>query len=253
MFQKAIVRRPCPQMINGLTTANLGKPDFKLASVQHQKYIEALELCDLDVTVLDADNRFPDSVFIEDTALLTPHCAIVMNPGAISRRDESKEVIPVLKNFFESIELIESPGTAEGGDIMMVGSHFYIGISSRTNEEGARQTIQILEKYNLSGSMVSMKEMLHLKTGLAYLENDILLATGEFLTIKEFNPFKILPVESFESYAANSIWINGRIIMPTGFPNLKDKVEKVGYEVIEVDTSEFRKLDGGVSCLSLRF
>jgi dimethylargininase len=239
--------------VNGLTTAMLGKPDFNLACLQHQKYIEALQTCDVSVTIIDEDNRFPDSVFIEDTALLTPNCAIVMNPGAESRRGETEGVIPVLRKLYDSIEFIEPPGNVEGGDIMMVGSHYYIGLSSRTNSEGAGQTIHVLERYGLSGSMIPLQEMLHLKTGLAYLENNNLLATGEFLGNKEFEHYNILEIKQKESYAANSIWINGRVIMPAGYPDTQLKVQKAGYEVVEVDTSEFRKLDGGVSCLSLRF
>jgi len=253
MFSRAIVRKPCPQMMNGLTTANLGKPDYELACVQHQNYIEALSNCDIEVTVLDENNHYPDSVFIEDTALLTPNCAIVMNPGAESRRGEPKEVIPILRNYYSSIEFIESPGTAEGGDIMMVGSHYYIGISSRTNQEGAGQVIQILENSGLSGSMVHMQDMLHLKTGMAYLENNNLLATGEFVTNKDFDHYNILEIDEKEAYAANSIWINDHVLMPKGFPNTNNAIKKLGYEVIAVDTSEFMKLDGGVSCLSLRF
>jgi len=253
MFKHAIVRKPCPQMANGLTTANLGKPDYDLACIQHQKYIKALQVCDIDVTIIDEDNSFPDSVFIEDTVLLTPDCAIVMNPGAESRKGEIEGVIPILRKYYDSIEYIELPGTVEGGDIMMVGSHYYIGLSSRTNREGARETIHILEKYDLSGSMIPLQGMLHLKTGLAYLENDNLLATGEFLGNKNFEHYNIIEIKPGEFYAANSIWINERVIMPAGFPDTHLKVQKAGYEVIEVDTSEFRKLDGGVSCLSLRF
>ena len=253
MFRHAIVRKPCPQMVNGLTTANLGKPDYDLACIQHQKYIEALQACELDVTILDEDNSFPDSVFIEDTALLTLNCAIVMNPGPEARKGETEGVIPILRKSYDSIEFIEPPGTVEGGDIMMAGSHYYIGLSSRTNREGARQTLYILEKYGLSGSMVPIQEMLHLKTGLAYLENNNLLATGEFLKNKDFEQYNILEVNRKESYAANSIWVNGHVIMPAGFPDIQNKVQKAGYDVVEVDTSEFRKLDGGVSCLSLRF
>jgi len=253
MFQDAIVRKPCPNIVHGLTTANLGKPDFDLASLQHQRYIEALQACDIAVTILDEDNNFPDSVFIEDTAVLTSKCAIIMNPGSESRKGETKSVMPILRKFYDSIEYIKPPGTIEGGDIMKVDSHYYIGISSRTNRDGAEQAMQILEKYGFTCSMVPLQDMLHLKTGLAYLENHNLLATGEFLANKDFIQFTILEIDQNESYAANSIWINGRVIMPSGFPDTCTKVQRLGYEVIEVDTSEFRKLDGGVSCLSLRF
>jgi dimethylargininase len=240
-------------MVNGLTTANLGEPDYDLACVQHQNYIDVLKKCDVEVTILDNDNRFPDSVFIEDTALLTPNCAIIMNPGAPSRRGEINEVIPILKQFYSSVKCIESPGTVEGGDIMMVGSHYYIGLSSRTNQEGTKQVIRILENHGLSGSLIKMRDMLHLKTGLAYLENNNLLAVGEFLCNDNFNQFNIIEIPENELYAANSIWVNDRVIMPSGYPVTNKLIQNLGYQVIEVDTSEFRKLDGGVSCLSLRF
>ena len=136
---------------------------------------------------------------------------------------------------------------------MMVGNHYYIGKSARTNEEGAQQLIAILEKHGMTGSIVTLEEVLHLKTGLAYLENNNLLAAGEFVTKPEFQKYNIIEVPVEESYAANCIWVNGKAIMPSGYPNTRDKIAALGYEVIELDTSEYRKVDGGVSCMSLRF
>jgi len=156
-------------------------------------------------------------------------------------------------DFYSNIEEVQEPGTVEAGDIMMVGSHFYIGLSERTNEDGARQVIAYLEKYGLSGSVVRLEKMLHLKTGVAYLENNNLLACGEFLTKEEFQRFNILEVDEDESYAANCIWVNDVVLVPKGYPKTKRTIEKAGYAVREVDVSEFRKLDGGLSCLSLRF
>jgi dimethylargininase len=253
VFHNAIVRKPSPNLVHGLTTADLGKPDYKLACLQHQKYVEALEVCGLSITVLDSDNDHPDSVFVEDTALLTPNLAIVLNPGAPARKDEPVNILPVLEPFFTDIERIEPPGTVEGGDIMMVGSHYYIGISTRTNQQGAEQLIYLLEKSGLTGSMVQIKGMLHLKTGLSYLETNNLLTMEPFVSHSEFRNFNILQVPANETYAANSIWINDYVIMPSGFPITRQKLRNAGYEMLEVDTSEFRKLDGGVSCLSLRF
>jgi dimethylargininase len=252
-FSKAIVRIPCRRMVEGITTADLGKPDYGLAVEQHQNYIAALRNCGLDVTILPADERYPDSVFVEDTALLTPACAIITNPGADSRKGEIAAIHPVVARFYEKIETISTPGTVDGGDIMMVGSHYYIGLSKRTNQRGAAQLIAILHKYNLDGTMIKLEKVLHLKTAVAYLENNIMLSTAAFLTAKDFKNFDMIGVDPYESYAANSVWINGRVIMPAGNPKTRDLVEKAGYEVIAVDTSEFRKLDGGVSCLSLRF
>lgn len=253
MFQKAIVRIPSKSMINGLSSVNLGQPDYHLAIKQHEAYIEALLACGLEVITLEADENFPDSTFVEDVALCTPHCAIITRPGAESRREEIEEMKEVLKEEYEKIEFIQAPGTVEAGDIMMVENHYYIGISARTNEEGAKQMITILEKYGMTGSVVTLQEVLHLKTGLAYLENNYLVACGEFLEKDEFAKFKILEIDQEESYAANCIWVNDVVIIPKGFPKAKQVIEMTAYEIIELDMSEFQKLDGGLSCLSLRY
>jgi len=253
MFTQAIVRRPCPAIVDGLTTSNLGKPVYQLALQQHIQYMKALMACGLKVNILDPDNNYPDSTFVEDTALLIPDCAIITNPGAPSRKGETEEIATLLGRFFQNMEAIEPPGTVDAGDIMMVGSHYYIGLSDRTNEDGAKQIIEILEKYNLSGSLVTLEKVLHLKTGVSYLENNTLLAAGEFIEKKDFRDFTIIPVDDNESYAANSIWVNDCVIMPSGYPKTQRAIEKAGYKILMVNTSEFRKIDGGVSCLSLRF
>jgi len=252
-FEHAIVRRPCANMVEGITTAGLGKPDYKLALTQHDNYIKALESCGLKVKVLDADDNFPDSTFIEDAALCTPHCAIITSPGAASRKGEIAGMRNILSEFYNSIEEIKSPGTLEAGDVMMVGEHYYIGISARTNKEGAQQLIDILNKYGMTGESVPLSEMLHLKTGLSYIENNNLLIFGEFLRDTAFNKFNKIIIDETESYSANSVWVNGNVLVPAGYPATKTRIENAGYKVIEVDVSEFRKLDGGLSCLSLRF
>jgi len=253
MFKNAIVRIPSKSMTRGLTSVNLGKPDYEKALVQHQNYSKALEKCGVEVCILEADENFPDSCFVEDVALLTPDCAVITNPGAESRKGETKGLEKVLAKFYNNIEFIKEPGTVEAGDIMMVGNHFYIGISARTNTSGAQQMIKILEKYKCSGSMVSLEKVLHLKTGLAYLENNNLVVCGEFVSKVEFQNFNRIEIDVEESYAANCIWVNGQVLIPSGFPKTKAKIEKAGYAVMEVDVSEFQKLDGGLSCLSLRF
>ena len=155
--------------------------------------------------------------------------------------------------FFENIERISAPGMLEAGDIMMVQDHFYIGLSKRTNLEGANQLIAILNKYGMTGSLVELKKVLHLKTGVAYLENDFLLAGGEFIENPAFLSFDIIEVPDDEAYAANSIWVNDKILVPEGFPKTRENIEKAGLHTIAVPASEFQKLDGGLSCLSLRF
>lgn len=253
MFKRAIVRQPCKNLVNGITSANLGIPDYNEAIAQHKQYINALLKCGLKVNILKTDEKFPDSIFVEDTALLTPKCAIIMKPGKKSRKGETEAIANLLQTYYSKIEEINSPGTIEGGDIMMVGNHYYIGLSERTNEEGANQLIKILINYGFTASNIKLKNMLHLKTGLAYLENNNLLTAGEFINNKTFSKFNRIVVTEEENYAANCIWINDTVIVPEGFLRVKSKIEQAGYKTISVDVSEFRKLDGGLSCLSLRF
>ena len=253
MFKKALVKKPCKNLVDGLTTANLGKPDFQLALKQHREYVEALKECGLEVTVLDADENYPDSTFVEDTALLTTNVAIITNPGADSRRGEIKEMSRLIENLYSEVEYIKDAGKLEAGDVMMVGNHFYIGLSERTNQEGANQLISFLERHDYTGSKVALDNILHLKSGLSYLEHNNLLITRAFTGRLEFNKFNQIVVDDYEGYAANSLWINDMVLVPKGFPKTKEKIKEAGYNTIEVDVSEFRKLDGGLSCLSLRY
>lgn len=256
MFENVIVKRPSKSMVEGITSApELGKPDYELALKQHDTYIEALKTCGVKVTVLEADEAFPDSCFVEDVAVLSKKCAIITNPGAKSRNGETKGIIDTIKSFYseDKIEYIKSPGTLEGGDVMMVGEHFYIGLSARTNQEGAQQFISALNKHGLTGSVVPLEKVLHLKTGLSYLENNNLLVSGEFVDKEVFKDFHKIIITEDESYSANCIWVNDKVIVPAGYEKTQRAIENAGYEVVLVDTSEYRKLDGGLSCLSLRF
>jgi dimethylargininase len=253
MFKHAIVRRPGESLVHGITSAGLGKPDYKKAIGQHDKYIEALRSCGVEATILEAQEKYPDSVFVEDTAVLAEKCAVITNPGASSRQGEEVSIKEALKKFYTHIESIDAPGTLEGGDVMRVRNHFYVGLSARTNEEGARQLASILNQYGYTVSNVEMEKLLHLKTGLAYLENDNLLTAGEFINRPGFETFNRILIDDSESYAANCIWVNHVVLVPGGYPKTKAAIEALGYKTLAVDVSEFRKLDGGLSCLSLRF
>ncbi|AMB99405.1 N(G),N(G)-dimethylarginine dimethylaminohydrolase [Aerococcus urinaehominis] len=255
MFKHTIVRKPSPSISQGISSANLGQPDYQKALAQHEKYVQALKETGVDVTVLEAQNDFPDACFVEDVALCTSECAIITRPGAASRQDESQlsDMRRALHHFYDHVEEIQAPGTIEGGDIMMVGNHYYIGLSDRTNQAGADQMISLLEEYGLSGSVVAMDEMLHLKTGVNFIPENTVLVAGEFQDRPEFADFKQILIEEDEAYAANSVWINDYVLVPAGYPKTREKIAQLGYQIIEVDTSEFRKIDGGLSCLSLRF
>ena len=254
MFTNAIVRTPGRSIVKGLSDSKtLGLPKYEEAMIQHQSYIDALTKCGLDVLVLEPCEEYPDSTFVEDVALITPNCAIITRPGVPSRRGEVHEIEFLLKQKFNNIEEIEAPGTIEGGDIMMIGDHYYIGLSERTNLEGAKQIIQILSKYGMSGSTISLNKVLHLKTGLSYLEENNLVVCGEFINDASFGRYNLIEIPEKESYAANCIWVNESVIIPLGYPTTKQRITNAGYPVIETDVSEFQKLDGGLSCLSLRY
>ena len=252
-FKYAIVRKPAKSMVNGITEAHLGKPDYEKALQQHSDYIKALESCGLKVKVLEADERFPDSCFVEDVSVCTSKFAVITNPGAESRNGEIVEMKDILPEYFDEIRNIDLPGTLDGGDVMMVEDHFYIGLSDRTNTVGATQLIDHLAGYGFTGSIVTLNEMLHLKTGINYIGDGNFLVTGEFIDHPAFKDLNKHIISEEEAYAANSLWVNGTIIVPADFPKTQKLIEELGYKTILVDTSEFRKLDGGLSCLSLRF
>lgn len=252
-FTNAIVRLPCRGMVEGLSSAGLGRPDHGLAMKQHGLYVEALQKCGLDVRVLPAEEEFPDSTFVEDTALLCPNVAIITLPGAASRQGEILGMQSVIKEYYDTIEYIKAPGTLEAGDVMMAGNHFFIGLSERTNQDGAEQLIGILEEHGLTGAIVEISDMLHLKSGVSYLENNILLAVDVLDEHPDFMQYDIIPVPDHESYAANSLWLNETVLVPEGYPVTLQNIQNAGYETITLDMSEFRKLDGGLSCLSLRY
>jgi dimethylargininase len=253
MFTDAIVRLPCRNLVRGITTAGLGLPDFDLALEQHQAYVTALEQCGLRVKVLQAEEAYPDSVFIEDTALITTRCAIMTYPGADSRRGEATTVAAALLEYFSGLQSIEAPGTLDAGDVMMVEDHYYVGLSSRTNHDGADQLIAMLNQHGLSGSKVHVADGLHLKSSISYLEDNKVLITSDFMLESQFSSFQQIQVPEEEAYAANAVWVNGRVLVASGYPHISDTIQQAGLNVIELDMSEFQKMDGGLSCLSLRF
>ena len=255
-FTHCIVRRPSHSLLDGITSApELGKPDYDRALEEHNDYIDALTRCGVDVTVLPASEEYPDSCFVEDTCVITRCGVIVDNPGADSRRGEAALLEPVLHRFFDydKIRHITSPGTLEGGDVMMVGDTFYVGRSKRTNEEGIRQFAAILEEWGLTCVEVPLEKVLHLKTGVNYIEDNNMLVSGEFIDKPEFAQYNKIVVPEEEAYGANCIWMNGTVIVAEGYPTVPKAVQDAGHKTIVVDTSEYRKLDGGLSCLGLRF
>ncbi len=256
MFRTAIVRRPARSLVSGLTSSpHLGAPDYGKALRQHDAYIRALESCGLSVTVLEALEEYPDSCFVEDTAFCLPDRAVLTNPGAPSRKGEVEDMERALRSFYapDRIFRIRAPGTLEGGDILRADGEVFVGLSDRTNREGAVQFLTLLRDWGIPGQPVPVTGVLHLKTGLSYLDGGRLLVTWEFAEYPPFREFEKIPVPEEEAYAANCLWMNGSVLVPEGYPRVRKAVENRGYRVLSVDTSEFRKIDGGLTCLSLRF
>jgi dimethylargininase len=251
MFTRAIVKKPSAKFCNGITSSVLGMPDLQKAWQQHNDYVHILQQCGLEITELEAD-ELPDSCFVEDAAVVMDELAVITNPGAESRKKEITPVATVLKSF-RPLAFIQSPGTMDGGDVMQVGTHFFIGISQRTNLEGAEQFKSIVMPFGYSCSFIPVKSVLHLKTGATYIGNNNLLAMDEFLLHPAFANFNVLPVPAAEAYAANAILINEKLVFPNGFPKTKAMLEKLNYNMAEVSMTEFEKMDGGLTCLSLRF
>lgn len=253
IITRAIVRRPSNSVINGITTSNLGLPDFSIAVQQHNNYVEVLKQCGLEVEVLEPDEAYPDSCFVEDTAICTEKFALVTRPGASSRIGEINSIKEVLKKYNNQIEEIKEPGTLDGGDVLRAENHFYIGLSLRTNKDGSNQLISILEKYGFTGSTVPVAKGLHLKSSVTYLGNNNLLISELFNNEAAFKNFNKISIPEEESYATNCLLIHKNLILPEGFPQTLKSVENLGFKIYVINVHEFRKIDGGLTCLSLLF
>jgi len=256
LFTRAIVRIPGSNFDAGLTSVDFGRPIIDLVLEQHRDYCRALVECGLALTVLDADLRFPDSTFVEDTAVLTARGAVLMRPGAASREGEVDGIRPAVLNFFPSPLTIEAPGTVDGGDICEAEDHFFIGVSHRTNEEGARQLGAHLEGIGYTSSLIDVRAMtsiLHLKSGISYIGENNLVVMEEMADYEAFKGFDLIRVSAEESYAANCVRVNDRVLVAAGFPRLTEELGAREFRPLVLDMSEFQKMDGGLSCLSLRF
>jgi dimethylargininase len=256
-FTKAIVRLPGKSFSQGLTmSAPPSGPDVGKALEQHAGYCRALAACGLEVIVMAADERYPDGTFVEDTFVIAERVAIATRPGAKSRMGEVESVAQALRRFRPLLEQIEAPGTLDGGDICQVDNHFLIGLSARTNDAGAAQLAAILARYQYTSSTIDIRKhptLLHLKSGIAYLGEE------RFLTAPGFPPMHgpgrrdIIEVAAGETYAANAVRVNDDVLIASGFPEVAATLDRLRYRVHSLDMSEFAKMDGGLSCLSLRF
>ena len=257
MITRAIVRSPSRNFADGLTSSGLPAPDHRLAIKQHDQYCVALESLPLRVTRLPPDERYPDSTFVEDTAILTERVAVITRPGAPSRRSEVDDITYTLNQFYSNLKTIAAPGTLDGGDVCQVGERFFIGISARTNEVGATRLSAILKTAGYASTFIDIRDsfprLLHLKSGLAYLGGNKLVIDAELSLRVEFQEFEMICTGADEASAANCLAFGNTVLIAAGHPRFEAQLRQLGFNTRALDMSEFQKMDGGLSCLSLRF
>lgn len=251
-FTHAIVRKPGPNFADGLTTVSLGVPEYALVLTQHAAYVTTLKTLGLQVIELEPLPNHPDAYFVEDTAVIAPDVAVIANMGAPDRQGEELAMAPVLANY-RDVARIELTGTFDGGDVLVVGNHCMIGLSERTNEAGAQQLSTILSRYGYRWDAIPVGAGLHFKSSVNYVGQNTLLIDAAFVDHPAFAGYDKLVIDCDEAYAANTLFINGHLLMPAGFPKTKQQLMTLGFPIIELETSEMRKMDGGLTCLSLRF
>jgi dimethylargininase len=259
-FTRAIVRPPSQNFAAGLTSAVEGPPDMGRALEQHAAYAEALRHLGLAVTCLEPDETYPDGTFVEDTAIVTGRGAVLTRPGALSREGEIRSMAACLRQFYPDLPAIAAPGTVDGGDVCEADGHFLIGISARTNAQGAHQLAQHLGRFGFTSGIIDIKSnpaLLHLKSGIAYLGGGVWMADGgiqgDLRSQSGIDARDLILVSPAEAYAANCVRVNDAILVAAGYPQVSAALQSRGRRIVQLDMSEFRKMDGGLSCLSLRF
>jgi dimethylargininase len=253
-FNSAIVRTPGKSVVNGLQASVGPAPDYETVLAEHQSYVAALRSAGLEVTVLPALEQFPDSVFVEDPALVFTEAAVLLRPGAPSRMAEAQELAGILGTRFPELRQLASSGFADGGDILVMPDQVFIGLSARTNEAGARSLLGILDAIGLTGRVVNVpRGTLHLKTDCSLVDEDTILATDELARSGLFDDYRVLVVPADERPATNALRINDVLFIRAGCPRTQDLLVRHGLNVVPLPVSEIAKIDAGLSCMSLRW
>jgi dimethylargininase len=257
---RAIVRPPARSFASGLSSSAEGAPDVDRALEQHAAYVLALGECGLAVTCLEPDGAYPDSTFVEDTAIVTGRGAILTRPGAPSRAGEVRSMAECLRGFYGDLPAIAAPGTVDGGDVCEADGHFLIGVSARTNEQGAHQLAQHLTRFGYTCGIMDIRSnpaLLHLKSGIAYVGAGLWVVDAgiqaDLRSQSGIDARGLILASPAEAYAANCVRVNDSVLVAAGYPLMSAALEQRGCRVVHLEMSEFRKMDGGLSCLSLRF
>jgi dimethylargininase len=251
-FEHAIVRMPSPALAQGIAHNDLGKPDYAHFLQQHLSYTAVLRSLGMEIIKLPSLHDFPDSQFVEDVAVVLPEIAILARPGVEERRGEVDFIREALAEY-RPLAAIEEPGTLEGGDVFRVDERIFVGLSKRTNKEGAEQLAAIVEPLGYSVYTMPVKAGLHLRSEVNYIGRNTLLMTETWAKRRVFSRYDKIIVSPDEAHAANSLLVNERVLMAEGFPETVAALRDAGFEVLQLVMSEVQKLDGGLTCLSLRF
>jgi len=253
-YTRAITRQPAPSIINGLRDKDIGSPDIDRMRADHDAYVGCLRETGAAVTVLPPLDAFPDSVFVEDAALCLPDGAVLMRPGAPSRAGEVAAIAPAIHTAYDTVLEISGPGTIEGGDILTTPREILVGLSDRTNQAGVDELAELVGPMgHMVRTVTTPPGVLHFKTDCSILDDETILATERLDASGVFDGYRVIHTAVGEEAAANAIRFNTLVLMPAGFPKTAEILRRVGYDVREINNSECAKLDGGMSCLSLRF
>lgn len=252
-FDRAIVRRPAVTVVDALRSGPRA-PGFDAIVAEHEGYVGALREAGLIVDVLPALGAFPDSVFVEDPALVLGARAFLLRPGAPSRIGEVDAIRPALGRHFESVVALPPGGFVDGGDILVTGETVFIGLSTRTDRTGATALGAALAEVGVRATIVEPPAgLLHLKSGCSLIDEETILATRSLIDAGIFAGLKLIPAVAKEELGANALRVNDALLVGSRFPRTADRLAGLGYGVVTVDVTEVGKLDAGLSCLSLRW
>jgi dimethylargininase len=252
IIQHAIVRDPDSDAAEGLTVQSGPPLCLEQLQYQHAAYCDALAALGVKLIRLDPAPGFPDAYFVEDTAVVTPEIAIIARSGALQRRGEEQSVARVLGRYRKLTE-ISAPGTLDGGDVLIVGRQVFIGLSRRTNPQGAAQLARVLARYDYRCARVTVDDGLHLKSSLTCIGDRQLLLIAPWAARPEFEDYDKILVDPLEAHACNTLWINNHLIIPQGYPRTHALLTAAGKSIIELPTRQIHRMDGGLTCLSIRF
>lgn len=250
-YTRALCRLPGPDAGAGLTTAALGPPDHARLLAQHAAYVAALRGRGLEVEVLPPLAGHPDAYFVEDPAVVVPELAVVTRPGAASRLGEAAALAPALARH-RPLAVMAPPATLDGGDVLVVGRRVLVGRSERTSQAGVDALAALLAPHGYRVTAVPVGAGLHLKSSVNWVGGDALVVAADFAARDALDGFTLHLLDPAEGYAANVLWVNGALLHPAGFPRTRALLATLGLPLVELDTSEIRKMDGGLTCLSVR-